>query len=95
MSTILLAIVLGDRPDDFVDVLAGFKPHKHANKRVSVHLIVQESPRAQLTLEGIQHQADFRSFNLDKLNIGPVSLKRLRFTPGELSSDQTTVIIDQ
>ena len=33
--------------------------------------------------------------NLDKLFIGPVSLKRLRFTPGELSFDQNAVIIGQ
>ena len=32
---------------------------------------------------------------VEKLFIGPVSLKRLRFTPGELSFDQTAVIIGQ
>ena len=46
-------------------------------------------------LEDIQGEADFRLLNLDRLFIGPVSLKRLRFTPGELSFDQTAVIIDQ
>ena len=37
VSTILLEIVLGDRPDDFVDVIPGFKlkrPPKHANQGV-------------------------------------------------------------
>ena len=47
------------------------------------------------TLQGIQHEADFRLWNLDKLFIGPVSLKRLRFTPSELSFDQTAVNIGQ
>ena len=86
MSTILLGIVLGDRPDDFADVLPGFKlkwPQKHAKQREADHFIVQESPQMQFTLEGIQHQADFRFLNLDKLNICPVPLKRFRFTPGE------------
>ena len=35
VSTILLEIVLGDGPDDFVDVLPGFKlkwPRKYANQ---------------------------------------------------------------
>ena len=37
VSTILLEIVLGDGPDDFVDVLPAFKlkwPHKYANQGV-------------------------------------------------------------
>ena len=37
----------------------------------------------------------FQLLDLDKLFIGPVSLKRLRFTPGELLSDHTAVIIGQ
>ena len=45
------------------------------------------------TLEDIQGEADFQLLNLDKLFIDPVSLKRLRFTPGKLSFDQTAVII--
>ena len=49
----------------------------------------------QFTLRDIQHEADFSLLNLDKLFIGPVSLKRLRFTPGRLSSDQSAVIIGQ
>ena len=97
VSTILLEIVLGDRPD-FVDVLPGLKlkwPQKHANQGVGIHVIVHETPRVQFTLRDIQHKADFRLLNLDKLFIGPVSLKRLRFTPGKLSSDQSAVIIGQ
>ena len=49
----------------------------------------------QFTLQDIQHEADFRLLNIDSLFIGPVSLKRLRFTPGKLSSDQSAVIIGQ
>ena len=47
------------------------------------------------TLKDIEGEADFQLLNLDKLFIGPVSLKRLRFTPGEFSFDQTAVIIGQ
>ena len=39
VSTILLEIVLGDGPDDFVDVLPGFKlkwPQKYANQGVEL-----------------------------------------------------------
>ena len=99
VSTIHLETVLGDRPDDFDDVLPGFKlkwpknnKKKHANQRVGIHLIAQESRQVQFTLEGIQPQADFCFLNLDKLNIGPASLKRLRLTPSEFSSDPPKVI---
>ena len=99
MSTILFEIVLGDGPDDFVDVLPGFKlkwPQKYANQRVGILVIVQETPQVLFTLEDIQGGgADFHLLKLDKLFIGSVSLKRLRFTPGELSFDQTAVIIGQ
>ena len=98
VSTIVLDIVLGDRPDDFFDVLPGFKlkwPQKYANQRVGIRVIVQETPQVLFTLEDIQGEADFRLVNLDRLFIGPVSLKTLRFTPGELSFDQTAVIIGQ
>ena len=95
VSTILLEIVLGDGPDTFVDVLPGFKlkwPQKYANQRIGIRVIVQETPQVLFTLEDIQSEADFHLLNLDKLFIGPVSLKRLRFTPGELSFDQTVII---
>ena len=97
-STIPLGIVLGDGPDDFVDVLPGFKlkcPQKYANQGVGIRFIVQETPQVLLTLADIQGEADFHLLNLDKLFIGQVSLKRLRFTPGERSFDQTAVIIGQ
>ena len=98
VATILLEIVLGDGPDDFIDVLPGFKlkwPQKYANQRVGIRVIVQETTQVLFTLEDIQGEADFHLLNLDKLFIGPVSLKRLQFMPGELSFDQTTVIIGQ
>ena len=77
VSTILLEIVLGDSPDDVVDVLPGFKlrwPQKYANQRVGIHVIVQETPQVLFTLKDIQGEADFHLLNLDKLFIGPVSL---------------------
>ena len=67
---------------------------KHANQGIGIHIIVKDTPQVQFTLRDIQHEADFSLLNFDKL-FGPVSLKRLRFTPGKLSSDQSAVIIGQ
>ena len=69
-STIVLEIVLGDRPDDFVEVIPGFKlkwTQKHANKDVGVHIVVQETPQVRFTLGGIQHQTDNRLLDLNKI----------------------------
>ena len=62
---------------------------KYANQGVGIRVIVKETPQVLFTLADIQGEADFHLLNLDKLFIGLVSLKRLRFTPGELSFDQT------
>ena len=62
VSTILPEIVLGDRPDDFVDELPGLKlkwPQKHANQLVGIHVIVHETPWVQFTLQDIQHEAEY------------------------------------
>ena len=51
-STILLEIFLGDRPDDFVDVLPGFKlkwSQKHANETIGVRILVKEISEVNLT----------------------------------------------
>ena len=64
-------------------------------KTTGVRILVKEIPEVYLTLESIQHQTDYRTLNLDKIHLGPVSLKRQRFTPGELTPDQATVIIGQ
>ena len=80
VSTILIKIVLGDEPDDFVDVLPGFKlkwPQKYANQGFGISIIVQETPPVMFTLKDIEGEANFHLLNLDKLFIGPVSLKRL------------------
>ena len=98
VSTILLEIVLGEGPDDFADILPGFKlkwPEKYANEGIGIRIIVQETPQVLFTLADIQGEADIHLLNLDKHFIGPVSLKRLRFTPGKLTFDQTAVIIGQ
>ena len=98
LSTILLEIVLGDGPDEFADVLPGFKlkwPQKYANQGVGIPIIVQETPQVLFTLADIQGEADLHLLKLGKLFIDPISLKRPRFTPGELSFDQTAVIIGQ
>ena len=84
-STILLEIILGDRPGDFVNVLPSFKrTQAHVNKEVGAYIGVQEAPQVRFTLQGIQHQADYRLLDISKIHIGPVKLKRLRFTPIDL-----------
>ena len=45
--SILLEIYLGNSPDNFVELLPGFKlrwSQAHANKHVGVHIIIQETP---------------------------------------------------
>ena len=37
---------------------------------------------------GIQHEAEHRFLNISKIHVGPVELKRLKFTPADLISDQ-------
>ena len=57
-STILLEMVIGDRPDDFVEVMPGFKfklTRAHANRDVGFIIIVQETPQVRFTFGGIQH----------------------------------------
>ena len=61
-------------------------------KKVGVHIIVQETPQVRFTIEGIQHQADYRLLDLDKIMIGSVALKRLRFAPSEFTPEQALVI---
>ena len=60
-STILL-VVLGDPPDDFVEVLPGFKlkwTSAHAQKELGAFIRVQERPLVRLTLEGVQQSTAF------------------------------------
>ena len=58
VSTIILEIVLGDRSDDYVDVLPGFKlkwPQKYANRGFGIRVTVQETLQVLFTLQDIQH----------------------------------------
>ena len=73
-----------DRPDDFVDVLRGFKlkcTKVNAYKAVGVYIVVRETPYMIFTLEGNQHQANFCSLDVNINLFGPVFLKRHRMTP--------------
>ena len=76
---------LGNRPDNFVELLPGFKlkwGQAHVNKYVGVHIILQETPQVRFTLEGIQHQAEYRLLDVSKIIFDPkIALLRLRFTP--------------
>ena len=95
-STILLELILGDRPGDFVEVLPGFQlkwTQAHMNKEVGAYIRVQEPPQVRFTLQGIQHQADYRLLDISKIQVCPFELKRLQFTPVDLSSDQRSVVL--
>ena len=95
-STILLEVILGDPPDDFVAVLPGFKlkwTSAHAQRELGFFIRVQLRPVVRLTLGGIQHEAEHRFLDISKIHIGPVELKRLRFTAADLTSDQSSVVL--
>ena len=84
VSTILLEVVLGDGPDDFVYVLPGFKlkwPQKYANQGVGISIIVQEIPRVLFTLEDIEGEADFHLLYLDNLSSVQSPLKGFDLRP--------------
>ena len=72
---------------------SGHKKYKNQGFRICI--IVQETPQVLFTLAAIQGEADFHLLSLDKFFIGPVSLRRLQITAGELSFDQTAVVISQ
>ena len=87
-------IFLVDRPDDFVDILPGFTlkwTQAHVNKEVGAYIRVQEPPQVRFTLQGY-----YRLLDISKIHVSPaVELKRLRFTPLDLSSDQSSVMLGQ
>ena len=58
------------------------------------YIRVQDPPQVRFTLAGIGFQADYRLLDISKIHVGPaVELKRLRFTPLDLSSDQSSVAL--
>ena len=84
-STILLELVLGYRPDDFVDVFALKWTQAQTNQVVGVYIRIREPPEVRFTLAGIGLQVDYRLLDMSKIHVGPaVELKRLRFTPVDL-----------
>ena len=95
-STILLEVILGDQPDGFVEVLPGFKlkwTGAHAQKELGAWIRVRERPLVRFTLEGVQHEAEHRFLDISKIHVGPVELKRLTFTPADLTPEQSSVVL--
>ena len=71
-STILLEVILGDLPDDFVEVLPGFKlkwTSAHAQKELGAFIRVRKRPLVCFTLGG------HRFLDISKIHVGPVELK--------------------
>ena len=61
---------------------------------MGAYISVQEPPQVRFTLQDIGYQADYRLLDISKIHVGPaVELKRLRFTPLDLSSDQSSVAL--
>ena len=95
-TSILPEVVLGDPPDGFVEVLAGFKlkwTSAHAQKELGAFIKARERPLVRFTFGGIQHEAEHRFLDISKIHVGPVELKRLRFTPAGLTSDEGSVVL--
>ena len=63
--------------------------------RMNTELRKQATSDFERDLYTLLTNSDYRTLNLDKIHLGPVSLKRLCFTPSELTPDQATVIIDR
>ena len=42
---------------------------------------------------GVRHEAEHRFLDISKIHVGPVELKRLRFTPADLTSDQSSMVL--
>ena len=97
-STILLEVILGDPPDDFVEVLPCFKlkwTSARRCKKNGAFIRVREQPLVRFTLGGlggwvggVRHEAENHFRDISKIHVGPVELKRLRFTPADLTSDK-------
>ena len=47
----------------------------------------------RFTLEGVQHEAEHCFLDVSKIHVGLVELKRLRVTPTDLTSDQSSVVL--
>ena len=95
-STILLKVILGDPPEDFVKVLPDFKlkwTRAHVQKEFLAFIRVRERPLVHFTLRGVRQEADYHFLDTSKIHVGPVELKRLRFTPADLTSDQSSVVL--
>ena len=93
-STILLEVILGDQPDDsrsFARLQA--QVDQRACAKRTGPCSVWERPLVRFTLEVVQHEAELRFLDISKIHVGPVELKRLRFTSADLTPEQSTVVL--
>ena len=66
----------------------------HAQKELGAFIRVRERTGALYLRgvgEGVRHEAEHRFLDISKIYVGPVELKMLRFTPADLTSDQSSV----
>ena len=70
-STILLEVILGDPPDDFVEVLPGFKlvDQRACTKRTWDLHQSSGATCGALYLGGIQHEAEHRFLDISKIHV--------------------------
>ena len=96
VPTILLEVVLGDPPIDFVTVLPGLKlkwTNAHSQRELGVYIRVLPQPLVRFTLEGVWHEAEYRILDISEIYLGPVGLKRLRVTSAGLTLDEGAVVL--
>ena len=100
-STILLEVILGDPPDDFVARLQAQMDQRARAKRTWGFHQSSGATSGALYLGCVcvwggvvRHEAEHRFLDISKIHVGPVELKRLRFTPADLTSDQSSVVLD-
>ena len=78
----ILTLFLGDRHADFTEFLPGLQlkwPQELTTRSCGVLILIsKDTQEVQFTLKRIQYRFDFRTFNLNRIHLGPVSQERLR-----------------
>ena len=90
-STFIIDIVLGDVPDDFVDVIKGLKirwSQEDANSALRIFIRMplndQEIPLLIGSLQNISNEVKKDLLSYDFIHIGPIQFQRLRYTTLDL-----------
>ena len=77
----------------FARLQAQVDQRTRAKRTWGLHQSFGATSGALYLVGGIQHEAEHRFLDINKIHVGPVELKRLRFTPTDLTSDQGSVVL--